>query len=143
MAQPGNYRGILQELFGEKYDEAWRYSELIFGSIGEQRLSQATTVLLSRSYGRENTMSPGGIRSNSDVSIGRVWLSLTTTMVFCRSYGGKAQELFNSAQGFLNRQNSVTKSAIYWIRIDILDYTCSLTRCSLSGYPHIRLDPLQ
>jgi len=29
MAQPGDYRGILQELFGEKYDEAWRYSELI------------------------------------------------------------------------------------------------------------------
>jgi len=29
MAQPDDYRGILQELFGEKYDEAWRYSRLI------------------------------------------------------------------------------------------------------------------
>jgi len=29
MAQPDDYRGILQESFGEKYDEAWRCSELI------------------------------------------------------------------------------------------------------------------
>ena len=62
MAQPGDYRGILRELFGEKYDEVWRYSELIWRSIGEQRLSEATTKVFCRSYGGENMVRPGGSR---------------------------------------------------------------------------------